>query len=382
MSSKFSPYSQDQLAPIISARNEEIDKRHKLYDSMSSGQRASGIGGEGGGTIGGLFAFMGAMQGVANMQQAVQQGRIAGANHDMVGQLNAAVNAGTAEIQTLNAISDPGAAPIQPLATPDPTAIPSAANQQLANIQAQQASQQRPQQIALAKTTPSFPVSPPPNPVPSSGTAPPPTCVDLGPGNCVPIAQYQQMQAQKQKQGVVLDTLCPSSGFVPGVMTHPAPDVALGVQCKPGSVIYINGVPQFDTAGTGLGTVTPSWTGSSAGNGVGAAAGSSNGGGPANATDGPPEVSCIQLSADPSDNYPVFHNTCSFAVKYYWTPFSPLPGEYPQQNGVLQPGETQTGAEAAVGGYRIYACQTNYLVVGSNGLPITGVVSGFRCVKP
>jgi TPR repeat protein len=264
----------------------------------------------------------------------------------------------------------------------DPNAIENAKNQQLGNIQARQqqiqAQQEALQQAQQQQTARSLQASmgaPRSLPVANSGTAPPPTCVDLGPGNCMPLAQYQQLQAQKNQQGVVLDTLCPASGFVPGVMTHPSPDVALGVQCKPGSVIYINGVPQFDTTGTGLGPVTRTGAGSGTN-------GSGNGGGPINSTDGPPEAGCIQLSSDPTNTYPVFHNTCSFAVTYFWTPFTTPPGGYAQQNGILQPGETQKGEETAVGGYRVYACQTNYLVRGPDGSPITGVVNGYRCVKP
>jgi TPR repeat protein len=276
--------------------------------------------------------------------------------------------------------------------------IQDATNQQLANIQAKQAQAQAAQAQAAAQkaaaqqaaaqqaaaqqtaaqkaTAANAHAAPQPNLVAqNSGTAPPPTCVYLGPGNCMPLAQYQRLQAQKNQQGVVLDTLCPASGFVPGVMTHPSPDVAIGVRCKPGSAIYINGVPQFDTTGTGLGAVTRSGAG-------GGTNGSGNGGGSVNSTDGPPEVGCIQLSSDPTNTYPVFHNTCSFAVTYFWTPFTTPPGGYAQQNGILQPGETQKGEETAVGGYRIYACQTSYLVRGPDGTPITGVVTGFRCVKP
>jgi hypothetical protein len=148
----------------------------------------------------------------------------------------------------LSSIVD-AAAPLA--ASADPNGIQNAANQQLGNIQmrqaqvqAAQAAQQRPQQAASVKTVPSFPLNASAKPVVNSGIAPPPTCVDLGPGNCVPIAQYQQQQAQLQQMGGI-DTLCPASGFIPGVMTHPAPDVALGVQCKPGSVIYHNGVATF-----------------------------------------------------------------------------------------------------------------------------------------
>ena len=55
--------------------------------------------------------------------------------------------------------------------------------------------------------------------------------------------------AATQNSGVIVNTLCPATGFVPGVMIQQN-DTAQGVPCRPGSVIYINGAPQFNTAGT------------------------------------------------------------------------------------------------------------------------------------
>jgi hypothetical protein len=67
----------------------------------------------------------------------------------------------------------------------------------------------------------------------STGTAAPPSCVYLSPSQpCVPLDQYQQMQAQTKSSG---NGICPASGFVPGVMMHPTSDVAVGVPCKPGT---------------------------------------------------------------------------------------------------------------------------------------------------
>jgi hypothetical protein len=64
-----------------------------------------------------------------------------------------------------------------------------------------------------------------------TGTVAPPSCVYLGPGNCVPIAQYQQSQAQNGK----VPGICPSSGYVPGVMLPNANNVIAPVPCKPGT---------------------------------------------------------------------------------------------------------------------------------------------------
>jgi len=67
----------------------------------------------------------------------------------------------------------------------------------------------------------------------NTGTAPPPTlvCPDVT-KPCIPMGQYQQMQAKQQASG---QGICPASGFVPGVMIHPTSDVAVGVPCKPGT---------------------------------------------------------------------------------------------------------------------------------------------------
>lgn len=184
----------------------------------------------------GILAFANAMQGAANMQQAIQQGNIAAANHDMAGQLNAAVNAGTAEVNTFQAVSNP-TTPLQTTTSPVPNGIPNALAQQQANIAAAQTQTAKPQQTASAQSPFRFNPTQPASPaVPNSGTVPPPTCVDLGPGNCMPIAQYKELQAQKlaAQQAAAANTgICQASGFIPGAMTHPAADVALGVQCTP-----------------------------------------------------------------------------------------------------------------------------------------------------
>jgi hypothetical protein len=74
--------------------------------------------------------------------------------------------------------------------------------------------------------------STPPQSGPSqgSGTVAPPSCVYLGPGNCVPIAQYQQTQKNSAGSGI-----CPASGFVPGISLPAANKVMSPVPCKPGT---------------------------------------------------------------------------------------------------------------------------------------------------
>jgi len=244
------------------------------------------------------------------------------------------------------------------VATAAPLAIQSATAQQLANLdskeQSIEAERRLNQTIARLKQTQASPQRP--QIAQQTSFTPRPQVAQASPQP--PIQQAGSAQGMQ---------VCPASGFVPGPGHYAACDAYVGerLYCSPGQSIPIQ-TPAPPPASCGA-TASTSNT---------------NAGGSASPTDGPPEAACIQLSSDPTNIYPVFHNTCSFAVKYFWTPFKTPAGGYAEQNGILQPGETQTGAEAAVGGYRVYACQINYLVVGPDGSPITGVVNGFRCVKP
>jgi hypothetical protein len=190
-----------------------------------------------------------------------------------------------------------------------------------------------------------------------SGTAPPPNCVDLGNGRCVTPAEYRQMQAQ---QGNFPTQVCPSSGFIPGPGHYAACDAYIGERyfCTPGQRVRVYS-PAPPPASCGGG-------GSNNGNSNGPVA---------HGPDGPSEVACIDRSKD-AYGHPIFYNHCPFAVRYYWTPLNPAPGDYKAFNGDLGPGETNTGA-VALGEYRMYACQEG----GPDGRVITQYVSGFRCVK-
>jgi hypothetical protein len=181
----------------------------------------------------------------------------------------------------------------------------------------------------------------------------------------MPIAQYQQMMAQKNQQ-TARTQVCPASGFVPGPGHYAACDAYLGdkVSCTPGTTVPV-AVPAQPPAGCGAVASNP-------GGASGLSAGTQY---------GPGEEGCIQISRD-SQGMPVFHNSCSFALRYFWTPINPRKGEFKEQNGYLDPGETQTGAEGAGEEVRAYACQKGYLVVGPDGSPITQAVTGFFCVKP
>lgn len=288
-------------------------------------------------------------------------------------------------------------------ANADPNAIQNTANQQVADIQAKQAQaqaaqaaaaqrqaqaaqaaeQRRQEQIAAqqqaqeaaqrqaarvppstttavaANSTVNTTVSQRPA---SSGTAAPPVCADLGVNgnpNCITPAQSQQMQRQQQAN---MQT-CPASGTVSGKGYWAACDAYMGerVACTPGQQVPI---------------IKPAAAPASCG-----PAQSSGDQGASGGVYGPPEAACIRITTN-ADGYPVFTNTCSIRLRYFWTPLHPSKGEFAEQNGYLDPGQTDTGAEAKGEEVRVYACQDGYLVVGPDNRAITGVVAGYRCLKP
>jgi hypothetical protein len=77
---------------------ETVKQIHQSVPSTSSGN--------------GALALLNVMQGVTSMAQAQNQANIAAANHDMAGQMQAALNAGTAEVNMINGVSNPTAPPL------------------------------------------------------------------------------------------------------------------------------------------------------------------------------------------------------------------------------------------------------------------------------
>jgi len=210
----------------------------------------------------------------------------------------------------------------------------------------------------------------------STGTATPPSCVYLSPSQpCVPIAQYQQMQAQKQSSG---QGICPASGFVPGVMIRQTSDVAVGVPCKPGTPY---GPLIATTSSGGYTGVTPPDP-ATAGGGI-----SSTGSGSSNirgARD-PDLRSCITPSyqADPiTGSHLILQNNCSVRAQVYFY-------ASPQANGgvVLTPGEADNTYAAqtdiaAAGGVSIYACPVGDVPRKADGsVAYTGVNNQFGCFR-
>ncbi|QHN03788.1 hypothetical protein FTO74_10690 [Granulicella sp. WH15] len=184
----------------------------------------------------------------------------------------------------------------------------------------------------------------------NAGSAEPAGCVYLSSSQpCVPLAQYQQMQAQKQSgaQGV-----CPASGFVPGVMLRTESDVAVGVPCKPGTPY---GPLIATTASGGYTGVTPPDPASAGGSGSSSGSDSSATGG---ATD--PGLSyCVQIAykADPiTGSHLILQNNCGVTAQVYFY-------SSPQISGAttLSPGQTDNTYAAqdkiaAAGGVSVYAC--------------------------
>ena len=297
-----------------------------------------------------------------NMRQSlIDQGNAHDAALSTEDRANADRNRATNAAKISGALSDLTNS-IHSLNTPSPTQ--SAANAQLANIaavqaHAQQAQSAKPQQIASEQSSFHFsPTEHNPLPVANSGTVPPPTCVDLGPGNCMPIAQYQQLQAQRQVAAQM--QICPASGFIPGVGHYVASDVWVGMPCTPGQPIPAG------ASGSGNGGASPGLPGG--GNALASGPGSYGG----------PATNCIIQSTN-KEGAATLQNICSFSVHAYWTPLKPQPGDFKVGNNYIDPGTTYQTQVTAL--YRLYACPANYFVLGPDEQVITHLVDGFRCVK-
>jgi hypothetical protein len=317
----------------------------------------------------GFGSLMNVMQGVQNMASAQSMANAAAANRDMAGQLQAAMSAGQAEVQTLNAIGNSNAAPIQPLqpVLPNYTAQPNiqvATNQQLANIQARQAQAQqsaasKPQAIA---STSGFHVAPPPSTprlaIASSGTAQPP----------VPTTAVAPVAADT---GPTLTVFCPASGFVPGVSRYrPGTiDELDPVACAPGSAIYVNGIPQFDVTCTNVKVWATGHPPSCPGSGTG-----QPGPGKAGYTTDPDAFPCFSVTS--SGQTVTVSNSCPYQVHYYWVPYG-QPNV--ARNDYVSPGGTDTFTPG--GEYKIYACSASDHVVDPAGNVINHLVAGFQCVR-
>jgi hypothetical protein len=338
----------------------------------------------------GFGALVNVMQGVSNMQTAMQDAKTADLTHNTAGQLRAATNATTAEMQTLGAVSG-DATVVQPLApTPSTQAQPTAAQMKPTAVAAPQKTTgftynvshgQTPSSSATANNITSN-TQPKANPNPGgkpsgadTGTAAPATCVYLSPSQpCVPVAQYQQMQAQQRSsdQGI-----CPASGFVPSVMMHPTSDVAVGVPCKPGTPY---GPLIVTTASGGYTGVTPPGPAPSGGL-AGSSSGSADAGGPSD----PDLRDCIAptYKNDPiTGSHLILTNNCSVRASVYFFASSQAHGSVDLNPGEADNTYAAQNEIAAAGGVSIYACPVGDIPRQADGtLAYNGANNHFRCSR-
>jgi hypothetical protein len=314
----------------------------------------------------GWLSALNAMQGAANMQQAMQEARMADLTHNTSAQLEAASHAASAQIQTLGALSG-DARPIQPLAAqdlsrasstlPQPRPDAAASTPEKANSGfTYQPSHGQPDSKAVAS---------------NAGTAAPASCVYLSPSHpCVPLAEYKQMQAN-QPTRIAVET-CPQSGFVPGLMRRTSSDTSEGVPCTPGQPIdpslFASGAP------TGAG----SSFGSSAG-GSGSGMGGSNNAGPFD----PSLNNCVVYfyKNDPiTGDHLILQNNCSVRAQVYFYSSSQVHG-----GAAIDPGATDNTYAAhdqilAAGALSIYACPVNDIPRKPDGtLAFNGLNNHFLC---
>ena len=313
----------------------------------------------------------------------------------------AASNVGTAEMQTLGAVSG-DTTPIQPLAPavlsqtqptlpqPTPNAVASTPQKAQSGF-TYQVSHGQPKSKTVASNTGTTPpaansqprANPNPGGVPSgvsTGTAPPANCVYLSPSQpCVPLAQWQQMQANQPIRVPV--EVCPKSGFVPGLMRKVSSDVSEGVPCTPGQPID----PSVFASGSSSVSNSSSFGGSSgsstSGGGNSSGSGVSNTGGPSD----PILNDCIGLSYknDPiTGDHLIIQNNCSIRAQVYFYASSQVSG-----GEVLDPGEAGNTYAAhdkilAAGGVSIYACPVGDVPRQADGtLAYNGVNNHFLCSR-
>jgi hypothetical protein len=417
----FTPPTQAEIPAILVQLNREVARwRAAVAADRQARQQASG---------GSSFlALMNVMQGVTSMAQATSEGTTAAITGNTAGQMAAMQQQLAAQAQIAGALSGSPSAPAQPVAPSDPNAIQNAANQQVANLQAaqaraaaqQQAAQQQSGSGSIYKYTPP---QPNPggfvNPGPVAG-APPVDCVAMDLSKpCIPVAQYNAWQAAidaapidipppsncyNQMPKIVENDnfwqgpspnvyLCPRAGYIT-TGYYAAPDAYMGqkIPCTVGKQeVFTWAAPNCPTISGSLnggggssagGIVSTGGGGTTFGGGP--VAGGGGGGVPASGagSEVPGVNSCIALTNN-SDGTFNYQNTCNFAIRFYWTPRTPGPGQFAEQNGTLGPGQSGTSAFApAGGGYDFYACPAGYLVLGPNKQAITGYVTNYYCVKP
>jgi hypothetical protein len=397
--SHYVPPSKDEAVAIVEQHNQAINSAQK-YAGINAAQRVLREQEEAklhpqptSDSGNGLLSALNVVQGVTNMHQAFQNAKVADASHDVAGQMRAARDATTAEMQTLGAASGNSTA-IQPLAATQPapspvSSQPAAVAPKATGFTYNISHGQAPSVSTTAKTVPpaktvAYAKQPKATTNPrgitngvGTGTAPPPNCVYLSDAQpCVPLDQYQQMQKQQQASG---QGICPPSGFVPGVMLRVESDVAEPVPCKPGTPY---GPLIATTASGGFTGVTPP-DASSAGGGSTGSTGAS--GSSALGVRDPDLRSCITPSykGDPiTGSHLILQNTCSVSVQVFFYADS-------QDSGgvTLSPGGTDNtyvaeNAVKAAGGVSIYACPDGDFPRKPDGtLAYTGVNNQYGCFR-
>jgi hypothetical protein len=372
-----------QLSPQANFRamtQAEIDRYNAIATQRQSERKSNGNG---------WLSALNALQGVANIQQSMQDAKAADLTHNTAGQMRAVVNATTAEMQTLGAVSG-NTTMIQPLAPASSTQTQPPAAQMRPNAVATpkkatgftyNVSHGQPANSSAASNNIASSAQPKASPNPggkpsgvNTGTAAPPSCVYLSDAQpCVPLAQYQQMQAQQQASG---QGICPASGFVPGVMLRQASDVAVGVPCKPGTPY---GPLIATTASGGYTGVTPPDPASAGPSGSGS--GSSVTGGSFD----PSLNDCVVYfyKNDPiTGDHLILRNNCSVRARVWFYASSQVYGAESLNPG--EAGNTYAGHDKilAAGVLSIYACPVDDVPRKADGTQASnGVNNRFRCSR-
>lgn len=302
--------------------------------------------------------------------------------HNTAGQMRAVVNGTTAEMQTLGAVSG-NTTMIQPLASTSSTQTQQTATQMRPNAVATpkkatgftyNVSHGQPASSSAASNNIASSAQPKATPNPggkpsgvSTGTAAPPNCVYLSPSQpCVPLAQYQQMQAQ-QPTRVAVET-CPPSGFVPGLMRRTSSDTSEGVPCTPGQPINPS---LFASSGTsGSGSASGSGTSSGGDQVIG-------------------KSSCITSRFGDNPEYPGYHsgdflilsNLCAEGLRVTWYMGKQMGATHTMASFAtyISPATRQPGADNRVS---TYVCPLDHpIATQASGVEVTGRDQPYHCEK-
>jgi hypothetical protein len=346
----------------------------------------------------GWMSAMNALQGVANIQQSMQDAKAADLTHNTAGQMRAVANGTTAEMQTLGAVSG-NTTIIQPLAPASSTQTQPTAAQSTVAVSVQAAQPQtytktytttqnngdlvkqtifagapgaqitiqcfapgqtqpyKTQTFTHSSSSEFFTNLPPVCTRTASATAPPSS--GTGTGTAKPPVPYTPAPSSGGTVVATNGTICPPSGWI----MHQTGDVSVGEQCTPGQPIS-------------------STTSSSGSGGSGAGNGGDSGGSSLRYVDAL-STSCISMDFNANYHWDEYMNNCGVVLSLTYVFPNGTAGTFDH----LSPGKPEGSGhsradyQADGGNPSLYACPVDSHPVDVNGNNFYKPVAQFRCMK-